>query len=221
MTDQLAPSPTGSEEGGGSRRRRARRGEGELLREDILLAAERLLMDTGDQEAVSIRAVADAVGVTPPSIYLHFADKQDLLFAVCERHFERFDRAVEGAAAGASDPLEALRRRGRAYIRFGLDNPEHYRILFMTKPERQPAMWTPERMASAFAFWNHVAAVQACLDAGLIRPGDAMEIALHLWAAVHGITALFIANPDFPWPDRDRLIEQYLELLVRGLAPAS
>jgi AcrR family transcriptional regulator len=202
-------------------RRRARRGEGELLREDILSAAERLLMDTGDQQAVSIRAVADAVGVTPPSIYLHFADKQDLLFAVCERHFQRFDRAVERAAAGAPDPLEALRRRGRAYIQFGLDNPEHYRILFMTKPERQPAMWTPERMASAFAFWNHVGAVQACLDAGLIRSGDAVEVAVHLWAAVHGITALFIANPDFPWPDRERLIEEFLELLVRGLAPPS
>jgi AcrR family transcriptional regulator len=218
MTEPSASSATGKRPSE-SRRRRARRGEGDLLREDILSAAERLLVETGDQEAVSIRAVADAAGVTPPSIYLHFADKQELIFAVCERHFERFDRALEDAGAGASDPLEALRRRGRAYIRFGLDNPEPYRILFMTKPERQPAMWTPDRMASAFAFWNHVAAVQACLDVGLIRSGDAVEIALHLWAAVHGITSLFIANPDFPWPDRERLVEEYLELLVRGLLP--
>jgi AcrR family transcriptional regulator len=208
-----SPSP------GGTRRRRARRGQGELLREEILGAAERLLIETGDQEGVSVRAVADAVGVTPPSIYLHFEDKQDLIFAVCERHFQRFDRLAEEAAAGAPDPLEALRRRGRAYVRFGLENPEHYRVLFMTRPERKPAMWTPERMASAFAFWNHIAAVQACLDAGLIRPGNSMEIALQLWSAVHGITALFISNPDFPWPDRERLVEELLELLVRGLAP--
>ena len=200
-------------------RPRARRGEGERLREEILAAAERLLMETDDQEAVSIRAVADAVGVTPPSIYLHFADKQDLIFAVCERHFQRFDRMAEEAAAGAADPLDALRRRGRAYIRFGLENPEHYRILFMTKPARQPAMWTPERMANAFAFWNHVAAVQACVDAGLIRAGDPLPIALQLWASVHGITALFISNPDFPWPDRERLIEDLLDLLVRGTRP--
>ena len=62
-----------------SRRTRARRGEGERLREEILDAAERLLIETGNRDAVSIRAVAEAVGVTPPSIYLHFADKTELL----------------------------------------------------------------------------------------------------------------------------------------------
>jgi AcrR family transcriptional regulator len=56
------------------RRRRARRGEGEKLREEILEAAERLLLQTGSEEMVQVRAVAEAVGVTPPSIYLHFAD---------------------------------------------------------------------------------------------------------------------------------------------------
>ena len=78
-------------------RARARRGDGERLRAEILAATERLLIQTGDQEAVSIRAIADAVGVTPPSIYLHFADKTELLFAVCEKHFEVLDRQLEDA----------------------------------------------------------------------------------------------------------------------------
>src|ERR687888_1032271 len=99
------------------RRRRAPRGQGERLRAEILEAAERLLVQTGDQEAVSIRAVADAVGVTPPSIYLHFADKNELVFAVCERAFARFDAVQEEAAAQSDDPLESLMLRGRAYIR--------------------------------------------------------------------------------------------------------
>ena len=49
-------------------RSRARRGEGDLLREEILLAATRLLIETGNEDAMSIRAIADAVGVSPPSI---------------------------------------------------------------------------------------------------------------------------------------------------------
>ena len=102
------------------------------------MAAERLLVETGDEEAVSIRAVADAVGVTPPSIYLHFADKNELMFAVCERQFERLDREMEGAAAKSDDPLESLRLRGKAYVRFGLENPEQYRILFMGKSKATP-----------------------------------------------------------------------------------
>src|SRR6266571_1260433 len=99
-----------------ARRRRAPRGQGERLGEEILAAAERLLVETGDEEAVSIRAVADAVGVTPPSIYLHFADKNELMFAVCERQFERLDREMEAAAAMSDDPLESLRLRGKAYV---------------------------------------------------------------------------------------------------------
>src|ERR687893_1922283 len=93
-------------------RRRAKRGQGELLRADILAAAERLLIQTGDEGAVSIRAIADAAGVTPPSIYLHFADKTELLAAVCEVRFQDFDRYLEEATIGIDDPLDALRARG-------------------------------------------------------------------------------------------------------------
>src|SRR5207248_11518684 len=113
------------------RRTRARRGEGELLRTQILDAAERLLIETGSEEAVSIRRIAEAVGVTPPSIYLHFADKDELIFAVCERQFEALDRVMDEAVVGIEDPLEELYARGKAYVRFGLDHPEEYRILFM------------------------------------------------------------------------------------------
>jgi AcrR family transcriptional regulator len=61
-------------------RRRARKGEGELLREEILDAAEALLIEKGHPDAVSIRAVAARVGVSPPAIYLHFADKDELFY---------------------------------------------------------------------------------------------------------------------------------------------
>ena len=71
------------------RRSRSRRGEGDLLCDEILAAAERILIETNDQAALSIRAIASAVGVTPPSIYLHFADRNDLVFAVCERRNAR------------------------------------------------------------------------------------------------------------------------------------
>ena len=80
-----------------SARSRSRRGEGEPLRDEILAAAERLIVETGNEDAVSIRAIADAVGVTPPSIYLHFPDKDPLILAVCERHFETFDALIEEA----------------------------------------------------------------------------------------------------------------------------
>ena len=74
------------------RRRRAPRGSGDQLRDEILDATTDLLLETGHAKAVSIRSVAKRVGVTPPSIYLHFADKDALLDAVCARYFESSTR---------------------------------------------------------------------------------------------------------------------------------
>jgi AcrR family transcriptional regulator len=203
------PTPAG-------RRRRARRGQGEKLRDEILAAAERLLIQTGDMEQVSIRAVADEVGVTPPSIYLHFSDKLELIFEVCEKHFANFDRLLEDAAAGAQDPVESLRLRGRAYVRFGLDHPEEYRILFESKPAATPEGWSTERLMTNAAFGHLVEAVQRCLDAGLFASGNPVLIASGLWAAVHGVTSLLIANRGLAWPVDD-LVDHVVGTYLAGL----
>src|ERR671912_579273 len=151
-------------------------------RGEIRAAATRLLVETGDEEAVSIRAVAEAVGVTPPSIYLHFADKTELIFAVCEEQFRQLDAEMTAAEAGVDDPVEALRRRGRAYVRFGLGNAEAYRVLFMYKDH------VPEGVDDQYLYrsetFNHlVESVQRCLDAGAFRPGDPLQISIGLWVA--------------------------------------
>jgi AcrR family transcriptional regulator len=198
------------------RRQRARRGEGDLLRDEILEAAERLLIETGNRDAVSIRAVAEGAGVTPPSIYLHFADKTELLFAVCEKHFEVLDRHLEEAAARTDDPLESLRLRGQAYVRFGLDHPEHYRILFMGKPDDTPDYFGDERLRQSASFDHLVAGVQRCLDAGVLT-GDPTLIAFGLWSVVHGVTSLLIAKPDFPWPPVEQLVDHVLNVQMEGL----
>ena len=120
---------------------------------------------------MSIRAIADAVGVTPPSIYLHFPDKDALVLAVCERRL-RGASTTRSRPPGAAtdDPVESLRRRGRAYVEFGLEHPEQYRVLFMTATAHPP----PRRSDSsaARAFQHLVDSVQRAIDAGALRPVD-------------------------------------------------
>jgi len=198
------------------RRTRARRGEGEKLREQILEAGERLLIETGNEEAVTIRAVAEAVGVTPPSVYLHFADKDELLFAICERHFAQLDRVTEEAAAGADDLLESLALLGRAYIRFGIEHPEQYRILFMRRPSHTPESFQVDRLRDAAAFGHLVEHVSKCIQSGLID-GEPLLVSLGLWAVVHGLTSLLISKPEFPWPDLDVIIDHVCRTAIRGL----
>jgi AcrR family transcriptional regulator len=196
-------------------RERARRGEGERLRQEIIEAAKQLLFDTGDEEAVTIRAVAKAVGVSPPSIYLHFGDKQALLLAVCEDTFAALDEFIEKAAAGIDDPVEELQARGRAYVAFGLENPEQYRILFMTRPTAMDQAELP----APNAFNHHLESVQRAADAGALAAGtDPVMAAMALWAGAHGITSLLIAKPDFEWPDRDQLVDHVLATVAKGLS---
>jgi len=199
-----------------ARRRRAPRGEGERLRDEILAATERLLVAKGSVDDVSIRAIADAVGVTPPSIYMHFADKEALVNAVCERHFRELDRVCARAMKGVADPVKAVRAMGRAYVRFGLDHPEEYRILFMAKEFDANRDTYLERLKGLSGFNHLVAAVQRCMDEGAFVRGDAFTAACTLWAAVHGITSLLIAKPNFPWPTK--FVERGIESVCRGFA---
>ncbi len=200
------------------RRARARRGEGEKLREQILDAASRLLVETGDEDAVSIRAVAEAVGVTPPSIYLHFADKTELIFAICERYFDELDRMSEAAAGASDDAIESMILRGRAYIRFGLENPEPYRVIFMRKPTDTPLPWQYEKIVTSSAFGHLVQAVTAAIASGRLE-GDPMLVSISLWASVHGITSLLISKPGFPWPEIDAMIDEVLHRALFGAVP--
>lgn len=199
------------------RRPRARRGEGDKLRAHILNAAEDLLATTGDEGAVSIRAVAKRAGITPPSIYMHFSDKNELLFEVCESRFAQFDERLEAAGAGSDDPFESLRLRARAYVSFGTENPEAYRILFMGRPTAAPDGYDPERLMRSASFAHLVDAVERCLVA---RPGvrrEPIEVAMLLWAAIHGVTSLLISKPDFPWPGAEDLIDRLVEVQMAGL----
>jgi AcrR family transcriptional regulator len=157
------------------------------------------------------------VGCTPPAIYMHFADKEELFFQLCEEYFGVFAGQMREVAQSTPDPVEALRRSGEFYIRFALENPEHYRVLFMTKnplPDDRPI----EELAGIQAFMIVVDLVRRCIDAGSFRPGDAFSKAVVLWTAVHGLASLVMTADDFPWPDVDALIDQMLETLIRGLS---
>jgi AcrR family transcriptional regulator len=225
MTTRPVPAvSTGSEDDGPSaepepspRRSRNRRGEGTRLREEILTAAEELLLTTGDSDAVSMRLVAEAVGVTPPAIYQHFPDKTTLIWEVSARYFAALDHSIDKAVVGVSDPIEELEVRGRAYVDFGRDNPEPYRVMFMMHPHA-PADRFNEWVLQSRIFREATANLQVCIDTGLFLPEytDAFLVSLAYWARIHGLTSLMISKPALPWSDQ--FIDQYIHSCIHGIA---
>lgn len=202
---------------------RRRKGEGHVTREAILAAARHLFLAEG-YTATTVRRIVDRVGITPPALYRHFRDKDQILREIADDAFRRLIAAFEPAAAAASDPLAALRRMMEAYIRFGLAHPDEYRFVFMSR-ELVPADVShrhegdadrPGAMgARCFGmFADQVARVAA---AGLLRPGDPAVQAELIWAAGHGLVSLLIVHPSFPWSDREALILGMVDLPLAGL----
>lgn len=201
-----------------ARRRRAPRGSGDQLRNEILDAATELLLRTGDVKAVSIRSLAQQVGVTPPSIYLHFADKDALLEAVCARYFEKLDDEMQALAGqvggdGSSSTLDVLRAQGVAYVRFAFKTPELYRIA--TMEPSHPGTDVDSTLTSS-AFVHMRTTVEGLIAEGIYPPGDPTTLALELWTAAHGVAALLISHPHLPWGDVEEFADRVLRTLCCG-----
>lgn len=195
------------------KRRRAKRGSGEQLREEILDAATELLLETGHAKAVSIRSVSQRVGVTPPSIYLHFADKDALLDAVCARYFEKLDEQMQLVAADQPSSIEVLRAQGLAYVRFARETPELYRIATMGKG--RPGSDVDLTLNSS-AFLHLRTSVEALIADGIYPAGDATAMALELWTAAHGVAAMLVAKPYLPWGDAEEFADRVLRAVCLG-----
>jgi AcrR family transcriptional regulator len=200
------------------RRGRARRGEGDLLRDDLLDAAEKLLAERGSAKAVSIRAIANAVGVTPPSVYLHFADKDDLLFEVCSRRFIEFGAALVAALEGREGPVSQLDALGRAYIAWGLEHPAQYRILFTGQVDVRGRVEDPTTLPGSMALQVLIDVVDRGMAEGVFAPGDPSRAATALWATVHGYVSLVLTEDEhLPHLDLRGALDVVLLAAVRGV----
>jgi len=164
-----------------------------------------MLEDLGDEQALSLRAVAREVGIAATSVYLHFSDLDALLVAALESSHAALTATIDDAETIAGpDPVARLHARTLVLGHWAHDHPGLYKVMHESTLN--------QRMATAFA--RSTAAVQNCMDAGLAPQGDAATVALDLRAAVHGAVAMRVAQPDLPWPPLDEQVERYLEKLV-------
>jgi AcrR family transcriptional regulator len=197
-----------------TQRRRNRRGEGERLREDIVTAAASILAESGDPRQLTLRGVAKRVGIAATSIYPHFPDVDHLAIAVAEQRFDELNDRQRAIEEELTDPGEILLARCRAYCRFGLEHPAHYRIMFFA--ELGPTMtFTFDQAPGRAAFEVLVSAIRRCQEAGLIAAGrDPFRLAVLVWTAEHGIVSLRLTRTRFPWPPLDDLVDQAVSSLV-------
>ncbi|HEY3608574.1 MAG TPA: TetR/AcrR family transcriptional regulator [Pseudonocardiaceae bacterium] len=192
-----------------ARRRPNARGRGELLREEIITAAVRMLDELADDQALSLRAVARVVDIAATSVYLHFPDRDSLVLAAMRRCHQELVRVGDEAAAAQPNPGAALRAAILAKARWAEDHPGLYKVLHESTVHRRLGMPFKEVMVQ-----RTVDAVQRCMDAGIAPPEDATIVATDLRVAVNGMLSQRINEPDLSWPPVEAQLDRLLTKLV-------
>jgi AcrR family transcriptional regulator len=174
---------------------------------EILRATESLLLDQG-VEGLSIRKVAERSGYTAPTIYHHFGDKQGLLHALLEERFRQAHDVMRAIPRG-TDPALYLREMALAFLRFALENPDHYRLL--TTPRVEEVEPVPSAEASRELVKEALAQLA---QEGTLATN--VEAAFQVtWALLHGLISLRSIHPGFEFVDD--LFELALDVVERGL----
>ena len=198
-------------------RSRNARGEGARLRDDLLTAANEILDETKDPAKVTVRGITARVGVAPNAVYLHFADRDELLAAVLVDRFTAFADQIRTAMDSTPEPLESFRRGHRAYCDFALEHPGHYQLLFGqggVRPQR-PDLADQVLTVGLAAFELCIEGCRRCIDAGIFAAVDPQALALSIWAMEHGYADLAGTEAGLLLPDAETLFDT----LVAAVTP--
>jgi AcrR family transcriptional regulator len=160
--------------------------------ERIANAARRLLDEEG-AEAVTMRRVADAVGITAMAIYRHFPDRAGLLNAIADRGFE--DLAAKLASMRFSGDIEdRLTKMGETYLDHGLKNPRLFELMFL-KPREGARRYPRDFKAGKSPTGNlMVDVLKEGMASGYFREDDPWEIAFEMGALSHGLIMLYLGG---------------------------
>jgi AcrR family transcriptional regulator len=160
--------------------------------EAAILEATRDLLAERGLAALSMRSVADRVGVSATALYHYFANKQDLVDRVVKSAFERFgtylDEAIGRYPKGSFDRVRAI---GEAYISFAQEHEAYFRVMFSI--QLRDHLRTVEDLPGGGGYPRLRQCVVEAMESGVMRPADPDLVSHFLWAAVHGVVTLGLA----------------------------
>lgn len=186
------------------------------LKERISAAARELFLQNGP-EGVSMRKVAERVGVSAPAIYHHYASKDDLLKEIIDEGLRILEDYLRPALERPT-PFERLSMLVERFLDFALEQPKYFDFAFAVpsgEDERVPEgieQWSTFRLA--------VEQVAGCMEEGMLRRDDPFQVVLMLWAEAHGLVMLYRVGRFGMDPEHFRVLyRDSIQRLLRGLQP--
>ena len=189
------------------------------LRRALLLEAVRTIGQQG-VDGLTLREVGQRLGVSRTALYRHFSDKSSLLAAVARDGFQRFAAALRQGWEEGGPSLRGFELMGVAYVRFAVENPSHYRVMF--GDYRRLCAVDPDLQADAGASFDVLLQALITLQAaGAIRRDEPRQLALFVWSVVHGVAMLAIdgqlGQEISAWPAMRGVVDFALERMRTGM----
>jgi len=185
------------------------------LREEIISVSRQLLLKEGFGK-ISMRKVARRADVTATSIYLHFKNKDELLLALVEESILKLGSELKAALKPDSDPIEQLKDLANAYIRYALDNPQEYEIIYMVRPEEMPK-YPKEKFQQIRKVYELIAEViSRGKEKHLFDVEDELISAYTLWAQIHGVVSVVLNRRLDTRIPREKFLDQAVEHIIQG-----
>jgi AcrR family transcriptional regulator len=192
--------------------------EKETLRSLILSAARELFVEEGYRN-VSMRKIARKIGYSATTIYLYFKNKGELVNCLAEEMLEKLVKVFQDVQGENLDPVARLKKMGEAYVRLATEDPNGYRVAFMMETDlwSKPEDYLKEGSQGLRFYQMILNAVEACVKFREPRREEVEAAAQAVFAAVHGLVALWLTYPAFPWASRQQLQQVVIESAVGGI----
>lgn len=175
-----------------------------------LLQVTREIIDQQGIDAINMRDLGQKINLSRSALYRHFKNKDDLLAAIVTENFELLNNTMSQLSDNNYEPRPLLYAILIAYYDFGINNPEHYQLMFRKEWDKE---MYPEIAHSAFEIFT---IVEKCLEkAGSIRKSSNQSTAI-MYAFIHGLVELKISEHSESEKGLDnptQLIDSFLDLI--------
>ncbi len=185
------------------------------LREEILEVSKDILIQDGFSK-MSMRRIARRANVTATSIYLYFKNKDDLLLALIEESINDLKNALQEVVDPGKDFIQQLEDMARAYIRFALDHPKEYEIIYMVRPEEMPK-YPREKFNEVRSAYELLAGIiSKGKEQNLIEVDDPLISAYTIWAQIHGVVSVMLNKRLDTRIPREKFTDQAVDHIIKG-----
>ncbi len=185
---------------------------------DSLIETALIMVKKNGIKSLTLRDLTKEVGASRSAIYRHFESKDTLIKAVIKAAFEKLDNSISVDIAESDDEINSFRKIGINYIKFAIDNPNIYRMMFGHEVgiQREESC-DIENEEEAIGFHKLIALVQKAQDNGLFKEDNAILQATIIWSMMHGLSNLLIDGHVIIKDNLDDLFDLSLSTIINGM----